>query len=219
MWWTSQRKLGRKSSEREGDAAPEPGAAEKAARGGERDAGEDSSDVKDDGVFGEQAEADSRADGQPPAWIFRAEQADDEVGDQDPPEEIEGRVLEFRSVEHGQGRECDGEGGRGLREAAAAEFFRHEAGDDEGCRLREDGEEAQADERNAEEREADVLEEWRERRVGDESPVEVARIAEELEFVAVEAVAAVGEHVQERDGGGDGEQDGPCGPGWGGAEV
>ena len=77
--------------------------------------------------------------------------------------------------------------------------------------LREDGEEAQADERDAEDREADVLDEGREGRIGDESPVEMAGIAEELEFVAMEAVAAVGEHVEQGDGGGEGEEEWPLG--------
>ena len=65
------------------------------------------------------------------------------------------------------------------------------------------------DERKAEESEADVLEERRQRRIGYESPVEVARIAQELEFVTVKSVAAVGEDVDERDGGGDEEKNWP----------
>ena len=72
---------------------------------------------------------------------------------------------------------------------------------------RDDGEETQADQRKAEEAEADALEEGRERRVGDKAPVEVARIGEELQLVAMEAVAAVGEDVREREDGGDGGKD------------
>ena len=78
--------------------------------------------------------------------------------------------------------------------------------DDDHQRLRDDGKQAQAYERKAEESEADTLKERRHGRIGDESPVEVARIAEELEFVAVKAVAAVGGEVDQRDGGGDGKQ-------------
>jgi hypothetical protein len=47
----------------------------------------------------------------------------------------------------------------------------------------------------------------------------VARIAQELEFVAVEAVAAVGEHVKQRDCGGEAKQDWPCSPALGEAHI
>ena len=101
-WWTSQRKLGRNMRRARANAGPEPGAEEVAARGSEDEAEEDSGDVKDDGVFGEKAEADDGTDGDPPAGIFSAEEADDEAGDEHPPEEIEGRVLEFSSAEERQ---------------------------------------------------------------------------------------------------------------------
>ena len=58
--------------------------------------------------------------------------------------------------------------------------------------LRDDREQPQADQREPEEAEADVLDKGSEGRIGDESPVEMAGIAEELELVAVKAVAAVG---------------------------
>ena len=74
-----------------------------AARRGEHDADENAGDEKDDGVLGEQSEADGGADGQPPAGILRFEQANGEVGDQHPPEEIEGRVLELRALKSGSG--------------------------------------------------------------------------------------------------------------------
>ena len=86
------------------------------------------------------------------------QQANGEVGDKHPPEEIEGRVLELGAFEEGQRRERHGERGRDLREASAAKFARHQAGDDDGRGLREDGEEAQPDEGKAEEGEADALE-------------------------------------------------------------
>jgi hypothetical protein len=68
-------------------------------------------------------------------------------------------------------------------------------------------EHAQADEREAEEAEADALKERRERRVGDKAPVEVARVREELQLVAMESVAVIGQDVGEREGGGDGGED------------
>ena len=60
----------------------------------------------------------------------------------------------------------------------------------------------------AEEAETDALDKRRERRVSDESPIEMARVREELQLVAMKAVAAIGEDVEEHDGGGDGEEDG-----------
>jgi hypothetical protein len=104
--------------------------------------------------------------------------------------------LEFCAFEERQGREGYGEGGGELREALAAKFFGHEAGDDDGRGLKDDGEEAQPTKKR-QRAEADVFEERRERRIGDESPVEMAGVAQELEFIAVEAVAAVGEHVEQ----------------------
>ena len=83
----------------------------------------------------------------------------------------------------------------------------HEAGENDDRGLRQHGEEPQADHGEPEERETNALDERREWRIGDESPVEMARVAEELQLVAMKAVAAVGEQVQEGDGGGDGEED------------
>ena len=95
-----------------------------------------------------------------------------------------------------QARRQPGRGGR-------PEVARHEAADDDRDGLRDDREDAQADEREAKESEADVLNERRERGIGDKAPVEMARIGEELQLVAMETVAAVGEQMEERDGGSD----------------
>ena len=72
-------------------------------------------------------------------------------------------------------------------------------------RLADDGKHPQADQRQAEEAEADALDEGRERRVRDIAPVEMARVAEELEFVAVEAIAAVGGDMHDCGCDGDGD--------------
>ena len=52
---------------------------------------------------------------------------------------------------------------------------------------------------NAEDGQADALHERRERRIRNESPVHVAGIAQELQFVAVKPVAVVGEDVKQCD--------------------
>ena len=46
----------------------------------------------------------------------------------------------------------------------------------------------------------------REGRVGDESPVEMARVARGIEVRRDESRSGVGEEMEERDGGGDGER-------------
>ena len=56
---------------------------------------------------------------------------------------------------------------------------------------------------------ADALNEGRERRIGNKSPVEVAGIAEKLQFVAVKSIAAVREDVKKRKRGGDSDEDDP----------
>jgi hypothetical protein len=185
---------------------PEPAALEEAARGREDEPGENSGDEKDDGVLGEQAQADGGADGQPPARILVTEQANGEVRDQHPPQVIEGGVLELVPSKSGSGEKRDGERRGELRQARAAQLARHEPGDNDGRSLRQHREEPQADHGKAEEAEADALDKRREGRIGDESPVEMAGVAEELELVAMKAVAAVGEQMKKRDGGGDGEQ-------------
>ena len=81
--------IGEEDEECQSDAGPEPAGLEIAACGREDKAGKNSGDVENDGVFGFEAEAERSADGEPPARIFGLEEADDEVSDEHPPEEIE----------------------------------------------------------------------------------------------------------------------------------
>ena len=97
--------------------------------------GENSGDEEDDGIFCEQAEAESGADGEPPARVFGFEEANGEVSGEHPPEEIERGVLELGSVEEGQRESATASAAVNLREAAAAEFPCHESGDDNGRSL------------------------------------------------------------------------------------
>ena len=203
--------VGQEDEECESDAGPEPAALEIAARGSEDEAGEDAGDVEDDGVLGFEAEAERSADGEPPARVFGLEEPNDEVSDENPPEEIERSVLELVAFKERKRGESDGEGRGDLRQSRAAEFAGHEPAENDDDRLRDDRGEAETDDGDAEESEADVLHEWSEGRVSDESPVEVARVGEELQLVAMKAVAVVGEEMKERDGGGDGEEDGGIG--------
>ncbi len=165
-----------------------------AARGGEHEADEHAGDVKHDGVLGEKAEADGCADGEPPTRILGLEKADGEVRDENPPEEVERGVLEFCAVEDRNRRKSDREGRSDLSEARAAEVAGHETGETNDCdALREDGKQAQTDQGEAKEARPMRSRKGVEGRISDESPVEMARIAEELQLVAMKAVAAVGE--------------------------
>ena len=127
--------------------------------------------------------------------------------------------MKFGSVEERDRGKCDCESGGTLRKAGGAQLLCHETGDDNRQGLTKYGEQAKANERYAEDRQPDVLDEWREWRVGDESPVEMAGIAEKLEFVAMKAVAAIGEDVEQGNGGGEGEKEWPLGFGPGGGRV
>ena len=91
--------VGQEDEESESDAGPEPSGGEVAARGSEDEAGENAGDKEDDGVFGFEPETERSADGEPPARVLRLEQADDEVGGEHPPEEIERSVLKLVAFE------------------------------------------------------------------------------------------------------------------------
>ena len=57
-----------------------------------------------------------------------------------------------------------------------------------------------------------MLEKRREGRIGDESPIEMAGVAEELKLIAMKAVAVVGEQMDDRNGRRDGDEDCVAGP-------
>src|SRR5208282_4425504 len=162
--------------------------------------------IEDDGIFGFEADTKRYADCNPPPRIAGFEKSDDEICGENPPEEIERGVLKLVAFKDGERGKADGECRSDLREPRAAEFLGHEAGEDDNRELRGDRGEAETNDRDAEEREGDVLDEWRERGIGDESPVEMTRIGKELKLVAMEAVSIVGEQMKQRESGGDGEE-------------
>jgi len=65
--------------------------------------------------------------------------------------------------------------------------------------------------REPEDLKANTLYERRQGRIGHKAPIEMAGIAEKLEFVAMEAITAVGGEMEQRYGGRDAEQNGPFG--------
>ena len=62
-------------------------------------------------------------------------------------------------LKEGQGRERDGKGRRDLGQPSAAQFPRHQAGNDDGRSLGENREKPQPNQRKAEEFQADALDE------------------------------------------------------------
>src|SRR5690606_38456578 len=72
--------VGQEDEQREGHAAPQPGAAQVAA-GRRQQHGQDQGGHTDgDGIFGHHAQADDGSNGRPPAGIVRLEQAYHQVG-------------------------------------------------------------------------------------------------------------------------------------------
>ena len=82
----------------------------------------------------------------------------------------------------------------------------HQSAYDDDDPLRDDGEKAQAYERQTEQAEPDALDKGREGRVRDKSPVKMARVTQKLQFISMKAVAIVRSEMKKGDRGGDGEQ-------------
>jgi hypothetical protein len=107
---------------------------------------------------------------------------------------VESRVLKLCAFKQRQGRERDGERRSDLRQAPAAEFARHQAGDDNRRGLGQ----ARRSQRSPTSDRPKTAMLMRSTtgvngRIGDKSPVEMARVGEKLKLVAMKAVAAVGE--------------------------
>jgi len=88
-----------------------------------------------------------------------------------------------------------------LREAAAAHFFGHAAGEEDTDGLQEGREKAEADEGRTEKEDGDPAEEGSQGRIRDVAPGEMAGVFQNGELVAVEAVAVGGEEMEKDSGG------------------
>ena len=93
-------------------------------------------------------------------------------------------------------RDC-GEGGDQLRSTLAAELLCHEAGEHDGCGFGDSRKEPEAGEGSAKKNQRKAAEEGRERRIGNKAPVEVARVFQRREFIAMKAVLAAGDEVDD----------------------
>src|SRR5581483_2637244 len=199
-------KIGKKEEERDANSRPEPRAEQMTPSAGKDKANKQAGDEKDDRIFGEKAQADCRSDRKPPARIVRFEQADGEPADQYPPEHGKRGVLKFCGLKDRERREPDGKCGGDLSEALAAKITRHQTADDDQNGLADDGEETEADERDSEEREADAFNKRRHRRISDEAPIEMPRVAQELELIAMETILSIGDDVRESERGGNSDE-------------
>src|SRR5579885_2950593 len=191
---------GRKEKEDgERDADPKPFPEEITPRGGEQNSGHDAEGEKTHGVARFHAEAERDTDGHPPARVSGFEQAQNEVGCENAPKIAEGNVLHDRGLGERERRDSNGDSGKDLCAAASAEFASHQA--------RENGDDAdgysskkpEADQGGAEESEFEPGDQRGKRRVDDIAPVQMAGVVERLEFIAMEAVLAVGQNVKNQE--------------------
>src|ERR1700683_1127567 len=97
---------------------------------------------------------------------------------------------------HRHRRNGHGQRRNDLRSTAAPEFARHQTRHYHGDALGQCGKESHRGRRGTEQLQRYARDEWCEGRVGDEAPVEVPRIVERRELVAMEAVLAVGKCVE-----------------------
>ena len=142
--------------------------------------------------------ADGRADRQPPPRILRLQQPNHEVGNQHPPQIIKSRVLKFRPLEQRQRRERNRKRSSHLGETSSAQFPRHQPSKDNSQRLRDHGKHSQSHHRQSKDGKPNPLHKRRQRRIRHESPVQMPRIAQNLQLVSMKSVPPIGEHVNQR---------------------
>jgi hypothetical protein len=106
--------------------------------------------------------------------------------------------LKLSALKQRQRGQSNGKRSRGLGEPPSAELFGHQRRYNQSPNLRDDREEAQPHEREPKYTQQNALQEGGHRRIGNKSPVEMTRVAQELQLVPVEAVAPVGCQVQDR---------------------
>ena len=183
---------------------PEPFAAQEAAGVGEQDGTDNAEGEEAHGVLGEHAEAERGTDREPPARVASLQQPNNEVRGEDPTEIVEGDVRHERAA--ADTKRNGSESSENLRASGAAELTRHQTSKDNRDGLHKPGEKTEARERGAEEQQRESREEWRDWRIGNVAPGEVAGVVEEREFVAIEAVAIAGKEVEKQSGKCDGEK-------------
>src|SRR5579863_653986 len=175
------------------DAIPQPFALEEAACLCEYHRCSDAQREKSHGVFGLHAETDGGADCQPPARIFGGEQLDGEIRRGNPAQIIERNVLHQRASADAERQRS--ERSEKLRGAAAAELARHQAGEYKSDRFRDRREKTKTGQRSPEEYQRQSAEERRDRRIGDETPIEMSSVLQSRQFVTLESVLVAGDPV------------------------
>ena len=192
--------VGQRNDESQRSAGPHPGAAKVPPRGGEDNASDEAEDEQSHGVLGHHADADGGSDGEPPAWVVGGDEADDEPGDDRPPEQVERGVREEATAE-----ERLASGGCSKRERSWARRLapRRPAESPVSSttrpwtiagktrKPRRDAPKSMSSRRADEDGEG---------RIFDVSPLEMLRVVEGLEFVAVKAILAICQKVENKHG-------------------
>jgi hypothetical protein len=83
-----------------------------------------------------------------------------------------------------------------LNVAASAEIPGHQTNQHHDHAYRDSGEETKPDERIAEKKQFHAADQWGDRRVRNEAPIEVASVIERLQFISVKAIPAVGGNME-----------------------
>lgn len=192
--------VGERDDDGQGSAGPDPRAAKVPPRGGEDDASDDAQDEQSHGVLGHYTYADGGPDGEPPAGVVGGDEADDEPSDDRPPEQVERGVGQEASAE--ERLAADGCSKRGEKLCAATGA---EASGGESCEQHDEpvddcGEDTKTADGCAEEYQFEAADEDGEGRVFDVSPLEMLRVVDGLELVAVKAVLPICQKMEKKDG-------------------
>ena len=178
----------RPDGQRDQRRQPEPGAAKDARPAGHQQAHGEADQQEEDRLFVEEADAHDESEDRPQPLTPRAQDADDEQRGDRPGQQVvdRGAGEAAGGEERAQG---DEERGEALGEAVSAELAGDESGDEHRDCHGQRGEEAQADQRVAEQDPRERHEGDGTDRLVDVAPGHVSRGLQEVEFVPVIAVA------------------------------
>jgi hypothetical protein len=157
-----------------------------------------------DRVLHLEADADEDADEEPPARIFCVDKTKDAPGAGHPQQWLEGVHGEPVLHEHVDWRGEDGDSGESLGNAGAAHHAGHGAGEPDERGSGERGQEAQSDERGAEDVTREPRDEGHQGRMVDVAPAQVLTTGQVVHLVAKNAVMRRGTELEsefeDRDG-------------------
>ena len=103
--------------------------------------------------------------------------------------------MKFRSLKDGQPRQTNRKSGCDLRQSSPAQIASHQAAHQNRRALGQHRKQPQPGQRKPEDSQCNSFQERRHRGVGYKSPIQVTRIAQELQLVAMKTITAVGGYV------------------------